>query len=51
MKSWKYILMIMIGLLSLTLMSCGSSSNGSGDSGKLLYRSLMPRLLNIKRFM
>jgi hypothetical protein len=25
----------MIGLLSLTLMSCGSSSNGSGDSGKL----------------
>lgn len=32
--------MIMIGLLALTLMSCGSSSNGSADSGGKLSLAL-----------
>ena len=36
MKSWKYLSMIMIGLLALTLISCGSSGGGeSSDSGQL----------------
>lgn len=36
MKSWKYLSMIMIGFLALTLISCGSSGGGeSSDSGQL----------------
>jgi hypothetical protein len=36
MKAWKYLSMIMIGLLALTLISCGSSGGGeSSDSGQL----------------
>jgi len=35
MKVLKYLSMILIGLLAVTLLSCGGSGDGSGSSGKL----------------
>mgnify|MGYP001767258320 CR=1 FL=1 len=35
MKVWKYLSIIIMGLLAVTLLSCGGSGDGSGSSGKL----------------
>ena len=35
MNVWKYLSLILIGLLTITLTSCGGSSDGGGSKGKL----------------